>query len=137
MFSLGRLTRSIHVQIKILSKPDCCLCDQAYFAVSRLVKNLGPNASAISIEMVNIETDPELMNEYSLTIPVVMIDGGVVSESRIDTPALRKYLEDRLGTYKVNFLGHIIKSIKHALMSSDLKNSMHQVYISLIIYARV
>jgi hypothetical protein len=43
-------------------------------------------------------SDSELMHEYGLTIPVVIIDGNVVSESTIDMPKIRNFIEDKLSS---------------------------------------
>lgn len=98
MFSLTRRITSKALRVEILSKPDCCLCDQAHFAISRIVTNLGSRASLVTVEKVNIVSDSELMDEYGLTIPVVIIDGNVVSESTIDMPEIRNFIEDKLSS---------------------------------------
>ena len=41
---------------------------------------------------MNIETDPELNDEFGLTIPVIRVNETVVSESVIDVPKLREFL---------------------------------------------
>ena len=46
-----------------------------------------------TLSKINIESDQNLFDEYNLTIPVVRVNGTVVSESVIDIPALRKVLE--------------------------------------------
>lgn len=98
MLALTRLLRAKQINIQVLSKPDCCLCDQAHFAISRILTNLGPRAGFAKLEKVNIESDPELLSEYSLTIPVIMVDGHVVAESIIDMPTIRKYLEEKISS---------------------------------------
>ena len=79
-----------------MSKPECCLCDQAHFAIARLIKNMGIKASGVSVEKVNIQGNSDLEAEYSITIPVILIDGEVVAESRYDIPAIRNYLDEKL-----------------------------------------
>ena len=98
MLALTRLLRTKRINIQVLSKPDCCLCDQAHFAISRILTNLGPRAVSMTLEKVNIESDPELMSEYSLTIPVIMVNGEVVAESIINMPTIRKYLEEKISS---------------------------------------
>ena len=96
MFRWHRILRSKSVVIEIMSKPDCCLCDQAQFAIDRLIGNMGTKAAGVSVKKINIQESPDLEAEYSLTIPVILIDGEVVSESRYDIPAIRKYLDEKL-----------------------------------------
>ena len=96
MLKLSMIFRGKQTVVQILSKPDCCLCDQAHFAISRILTNLGPKANDIKVEKVNIEKDPGLLSEYALTIPVILVDGDVVAESIIDMPTIRKYLEEKI-----------------------------------------
>lgn len=85
----------IHRQLQILSKPDCCLCDKAHWAVSRLVDNLKfthPNTQ-VTVHTINIaQNHPELLAEYELTIPVILVDGRLVCESLIDITLVRNAL---------------------------------------------
>lgn len=96
--SLLRFSRSLfNIKVKILSKPDCCLCDQAAFNISRLLTSMGPDTSRrVLIEHVNIETDEELMSEYALTVPVILVDEEIVCESRIDIPSIRRSITSKL-----------------------------------------
>ena len=90
-----RVFSSAPIRIQILSKPNCCLCDQAYFQISRLVENIKAQdvEKSFQIEKINIESDPDLNDEFGLTIPVIRVNGTVVSESVIDVPKLRKILQ--------------------------------------------
>ena len=96
---LRRYFQTLHartVKVSILSKPQCCLCDQAEFGLNRMLENLEPNIrSRITIERVNIENDVALENEYRLTIPVVLVDGEVAVESKIDPSLVRNAILDR------------------------------------------
>jgi hypothetical protein len=91
---LLRFFSSVPTRIQILSKPNCCLCDQALFQISRLVDNIksGNPEKKFLIEKINIENDPDLSDEYALVIPVVKVNDKVVTESVIDIPKLRKVL---------------------------------------------
>lgn len=61
-----------------------------------MLENLEPNIrSRITIERVNIENDVALENEYRLTIPVVLVDGEVAVESKIDPSLVRNAILDR------------------------------------------
>ena len=94
------LRRSVSVlmkptRIEILSKPDCCLCDQALFQVNRLIDNiklLNPDKKFV-VEKIDISRNPDLNDEFSLSIPVIRLNGNeIVSESIIDIPKLRNKL---------------------------------------------
>ena len=83
------------VHVQVLSKPDCCLCDQARFAITRIIENAALHDRVI-LESVNIETDQSLKDEYELTIPVILVNGKIVAESIIDVPAIRAAIQARI-----------------------------------------
>ncbi len=91
---LRRLFSSVPTRIQILSKPNCCLCDQAFFQISRLVDNIraGNPEKHFLIEKINIENDCDLVDEFGLVIPVVKVNDKIITESVIDIPQLRKVL---------------------------------------------
>lgn len=85
------------IKLTLMSKPNCCLCDQAEFAIRRMLLNVDPSISArVKVETVDIESDPRLIEEYGLTIPVVLVDGEIVTESKTDPSLVRRALLDRL-----------------------------------------
>ena len=56
--------------IEILTKQDCCLCDDAKDVVNRVL----PDYPA-QLVMTDIESDPKLFEEFKEKIPVVRING--------------------------------------------------------------
>lgn len=58
------------IVIEILTKHDCCLCDDAKEVVSRVL----PDYPA-RLVMTDIESDPALYEEFKEKIPVVRING--------------------------------------------------------------
>ena len=91
------------IQIDILSKPDCSLCDKAEWAIARLLQNMSAQHGGsvdLLLKKVNIEEHPELLDEFSLTIPVVRVDGQTVLESVIDIPQLRVKIEGKLEKFR-------------------------------------
>ena len=94
---LSRVLLLRKIAVDIYSKPDCCLCDQAQFNLRRMLGSLGPEAmSRVSVEKVNIEENEKLMDKYSLSIPVILVDGDVVAESIVDVPKVRKLIQQKL-----------------------------------------
>jgi glutaredoxin len=75
------------MKIRILSKPDCHLCDEAKEKIERVTKRL-----PVEIEMINIEKDPELYNQYRFDIPVIFLDGRKIFKHRVDEEKLKKIL---------------------------------------------
>lgn len=66
-----------------MTRQGCHLCDEALAAL----RSLG-----IEPELRDVDTDEELHSLYDWRVPVVMIDGQVVAEGRIDRDRLSKAL---------------------------------------------
>jgi glutaredoxin len=75
------------MKIKILSKPDCHLCEEAKEAIQRVTKRL-----PIDLEVINIQNDPELFNQYRYDIPVIFLDDRKIFKHRVDEEKLKKIL---------------------------------------------
>ncbi|HAK37069.1 MAG TPA: thioredoxin family protein [Nitrospina sp.] len=58
------------IVIEILTKQDCCLCDDVKVIVQRVL----PDYPA-QLVMTDIESDPKLFEEFKEKIPVVRING--------------------------------------------------------------
>jgi glutaredoxin len=71
------------VEIVLVTRQGCHLCDEALAAL----RSLG-----IEPELRDVDTDEELHSLYDWRVPVVMIDGQVVAEGRIDRDRLSKAL---------------------------------------------
>jgi glutaredoxin len=73
----------------LYGRPDCHLCDEARAALERL------QAEGLSfvLEEVDIESDDALLRRYLERIPVVELDGEIVSELGLDADALRARLD--------------------------------------------
>ena len=79
------------VEITLLTKPGCHLCDDARQVVAEVVDGLGAEASAplVSVTERSILDDPELLERYAEEIPVVLLDGAVHNIWRVDPARLR------------------------------------------------
>jgi predicted thioredoxin/glutaredoxin len=71
------------VEIVLVTRQGCHLCDEALGAL----RSLG-----IEPELRDVDTDEELHSLYDWRVPVVMIDGQVVAEGRIDRDRLSEAL---------------------------------------------
>ena len=78
------------IQIEILTKKDCCLCDDAKEIVERVL----PDYSATPT-LTDIESDPTLYEAFKERIPVVRINGEESFVYKTHETTLRKKL-DRL-----------------------------------------
>ena len=78
------------IQIEILTKKDCCLCDDAKEIVERVL----PDYPA-TLPLTDIESDPTLYEAFKERIPVVRINGEESFVYKTHETTLRKKL-DRL-----------------------------------------
>lgn len=79
------------IELTLLTKPGCHLCDDAREVVAQVVDDLGAAPSVMVTER-SILDDPALAATYSEEIPVVLIDGRVHSNWRVDPGRLRTAL---------------------------------------------
>jgi glutaredoxin len=73
----------------LYSRPDCHLCDEARAAI------LGIREQGMRFELqeIDIDSDDELLSRYLERIPVVTVEGEIVSELILDRDALRARLD--------------------------------------------
>jgi hypothetical protein len=77
------------VILTVYSRPDCHLCEDALGAILAL------RAEGYRFELreIDIDSDERLLKRYLKRIPVVLLDGEVVSELVLDPAALRSSLD--------------------------------------------
>jgi glutaredoxin len=75
------------LRLTIYTKPGCHLCDEMKAVVRRTIVDRD-----ISLEDVDISTDPGLLDRYGLEIPVLMIDDRKVAKYRITEGELRRLI---------------------------------------------
>ena len=71
------------------TRADCCLCERA----SRVLAGL-EQGGYLTVERLDIATDPTLNEQYGVRIPVVELSTGHRFEGRISEYRLRKALTD-------------------------------------------
>ena len=74
-------------RIRLLSKADCHLCDDAREVVARVAADLG-----VPWEEIDITSDPVLYARWWEQIPVTLIDGEQHDFWRVDEQRLRAAL---------------------------------------------
>ena len=76
----------MNIELTLISKPGCHLCEDAELAIERVVTPFLAAYPSASIEMkkLNILDDAELAARYSEEIPVLLINGKVHNYWRID-----------------------------------------------------
>jgi glutaredoxin len=75
--------------VTLYTRPGCHLCDQARQELLAL-----PEAGGFQLVEVDIDTDDDLHARYLERIPVVEIDGVVVTELHVDADAIRAALSE-------------------------------------------
>jgi hypothetical protein len=75
--------------VVLYSRPECHLCEQAMAEVL----GLREEGLHFDLEEINIESDETLHRRYLERIPVVTVDGELVSELILDQDALRARLD--------------------------------------------
>jgi hypothetical protein len=76
-------------EVVVYSRPDCHLCAEAMSAIVAL----HGEGYRFELREVDIESDESLLRRLLERIPVVEVDGKIVSELVIDETALRARLD--------------------------------------------
>lgn len=71
--------------VRILSKPECHLCDVAKERVTRAAREVG-----FAVEVVDISRDPRLMEAYGERIPVILVGDEEAFVYRVNEKALKR-----------------------------------------------
>jgi predicted thioredoxin/glutaredoxin len=71
------------VEVVLVTRQGCHVCDEAL----RVLRALG-----VEPELSDVDADEQLHSLYDWRVPVVLVDGRVVAEGRIDQDAVRKAL---------------------------------------------
>lgn len=76
-------------EVVLYGRPGCHLCDEARALIDRLVAE---GATGFSLREINIESDDSLLLRYLERIPVIEVNGAIVSELVPDFQALQTAL---------------------------------------------
>jgi hypothetical protein len=74
--------------VTLYGRPDCHLCDLAREQILELARA----ASGLELREIDIERDDKLLATYLERIPVVEVDGEIVSELELDRHELSRAL---------------------------------------------
>ena len=95
----------IETTVTLLTKPGCHLCDDARTVVTEVLARLDlgtASESAFRFEERSILDDADLLAEYAEDIPVVLINGRVHNQWRIDRDRLHAALDAATATATAN-----------------------------------
>jgi hypothetical protein len=71
------------VVVQLVSREGCHLCQEAEEALAGL---------GVSFERLDVDADPELERLYDVRVPVLLVDGGVAAEGRLESGRLIRLL---------------------------------------------
>jgi hypothetical protein len=75
--------------VRLYTRPDCHLCDEA----REELLALRADGAEFGLEEVDIDSDDVLLRRFIERIPVVELEGEVVSELGLDADGLRARLD--------------------------------------------
>ncbi len=80
------------IAVTIYSRQGCHLCDEMKVVVTRVARSI-----PLTLEEIDISTDPALEARYGLEIPVLMVAGKKAAKYRVTEGELRRMLMARAG----------------------------------------
>ena len=82
------------IVLTLYSRPGCHLCDEMKAVIQRASRTVD---ASITVEEIDISTDPELEARYGLEIPVLLVDGRKAAKYRVTEDELTRLLAARDG----------------------------------------
>lgn len=71
------------IKYEIYSRPGCHLCEEMFNQLGKV-----ENISSDDINVLNIETNQNLLNKFHYRIPVLFVNGKEVCSGKLDRQAL-------------------------------------------------
>ena len=75
-------------RLTVVHREGCDLCDEMVVEL----QSLGRSRPLPPIDVVDVDSDPELARRYGLNVPVLLLDGTVVCRHRLDEAELARLL---------------------------------------------
>jgi len=69
-------------------RTGCDLCDEMLAELQALGRTL----TLPPLQVVDVDSDPDLQRRYGVHVPVLLLDDTVVCRHRLDVPELRRLL---------------------------------------------
>jgi glutaredoxin-like protein DUF836 len=82
-----RTHRGAPLRVRLLEKPDCGLCGEAYRALRRVALDV-----PVDVDRVDITKDPALFDRYALRVPVLTMGERELDAAGVDDRAIRTWL---------------------------------------------
>ena len=75
-------------RITVVHREECELCEEMLTQLAAL----GRQIELPPVEVLDVDSDPELTRRYGLNVPVLLLDGSVVCRHRLDAQELVRLL---------------------------------------------
>ena len=75
-------------RLTVVSRRDCGLCETMLAELAALAGSI----ALPPVEIVDVDSDPELLRRHGLHVPVLLLDGTVVCRHRLDAAELARLL---------------------------------------------
>jgi glutaredoxin-like protein DUF836 len=82
-----RTHRGAPLHVRLLEKPDCGLCAEAYRALHRVSLDV-----PLDVDRVDITKDSAVFDRYALRIPVIAMGERELDAAGVDDRAIRAWL---------------------------------------------
>jgi predicted thioredoxin/glutaredoxin len=80
-------------RLLLVQRHDCALCEEMLAALTQL----GRSVPLPPVEVVDVDSDPQLLRRHGLDVPVLLLDGTVVCRHRLDRDELTRLLRPLAG----------------------------------------
>ena len=77
------------VSVTVYTRENCHLCAEAVDTIERVADEEGV---AVDMDLVDVDTDAKLREEYGERVPYVLLDGSPAFKYRVDEARLRRKL---------------------------------------------
>lgn len=84
-----RTHRGPPLRVRLLEKPDCGLCAEAFRALTRVGLDM-----PLQIERTDITRETALFDRYALRIPVIVVAERELDAAGLDHPAIARWLRE-------------------------------------------
>lgn len=78
----------METRLTLVHRHECELCDEMLSDLQAL----GQQIDLPPIDVVDVDSDPDLARRYGLNVPVLLLDGSVVCRHRLDAAELMRLL---------------------------------------------
>ncbi len=75
-------------RLTLVQRHDCALCEE----MLAQLQALGRTVALPPLELLDVDSDPQLFRRHGLDVPVLLLDGAVVCRQRLDRPELERLL---------------------------------------------